>query len=77
MYILKFLFGHSDKYFSTFLYKHFIIFIQVSQNLHLTLRDVEDTASPALFMALHIYTPESSVITEWISKVTNPKSCVT
>jgi hypothetical protein len=53
------------------------MFIQVSQNLHFTLRDVEDTASPALFIALHIYTPESSVITEWISKVTNPKSCVT
>lgn len=39
--------------------------------------EVEETASPALLIALHVYTPESSATVELISKVTNPKSLVT
>lgn len=39
--------------------------------------DVEETASPALLIALHVYTPESSATVELMSNVTKPKSFVT
>lgn len=44
--------------------------------LHLTFMEVEDTASPALLIALHMYTPESSGTVDMMSNVTKPKSCV-
>lgn len=39
--------------------------------------EVDETASPALFIALHVYTPESSDTVELMSNVTKPKSFVT
>lgn len=41
-----------------------------------TLREMDDIASPAWLIALHIYTPESSTTVEVISRVTKPKSWV-
>lgn len=45
-------------------------------NLHPTLMVQVLTASPARFVALHMYVPESSAYAYRISRATYPKSCV-